>query len=128
MSVVLGVGVSSGAGPNALRELAHSVLVDNGFDPREVTVVATVDSRARVPAVVRLAEVLDAELRAFPAAVLTTYVVPSPSRVTEQTTGTPSVAEAAVLAVGGRLVVAKTARQCCTVAIGVFASVSGAVR
>jgi cobalamin biosynthesis protein CbiG len=59
-----------------------------------------------------------AEVKGYPASTLSAREVPHPSRRVGAAVGTPSVAEAAVLATGARLVVPKTARGRCTVAIG----------
>jgi cobalt-precorrin 5A hydrolase / precorrin-3B C17-methyltransferase len=118
MSLVLGVGVSSGADPVELRALATAVLADNGFRPKDVVAVVTLDAKSETPAVVGLAEAVGAEVLGYPASTLDALDVPNPSRAVGRAVGTSSVAEAAVLAHGARLVVGKTARGRCTVAVG----------
>jgi len=118
MNLVLGVGLASAADPHQLQQLALTTLRDNGFHPQEVTTVATLDSRAPLPAVVELARALGARVVGHPASTLAGHRVPHPSRLVEETVGTSSVAEAAVLAEGASLVVTKTALGRCTVAIG----------
>ena len=47
MSLVVGVGLSSGAEAEQLCELTGALLRQHGLDPRDVTTVATLDSRAQ---------------------------------------------------------------------------------
>ncbi|MDD7939000.1 cobalamin biosynthesis protein [Actinomycetospora lutea] len=87
--LVLGVGIEPGTPPAHLQE-AVSALALPGFD-----VLATIDTRGAEPAVVALAS--GRLLRTYPASVLDTVDVPSPSAVVRRLTGTGSVAEAAAL-------------------------------
>jgi len=97
-SLVLGVGSSSGADPQALHRLAIEALVEAGLSADAVGCVATVDRKAGEPAIVELAAALGVPLRTFPADVLAAVPVPNPSDVVDAAVGTPSVAEAAALA------------------------------
>ena len=102
-SLVLGVGSSSGADPEALHRLAMETLAEAGLSAEAVACIATVDRKAGEPAIVELAAALGVGLRTFPAEVLAAAPVPNPSSVVEAAVGTPSVAEAAALsAAGGR--------------------------
>lgn len=121
LTLVLGVGLSSEADPEALRELAHAVLTDNGMSPDDVTVVATLRSKADSDAVVGLAGAFGAEVAGYPAATLASCAVPHPNPAVGRAVGTSSVAEAAVVAYGARLVVGKTVRARCSVAVGTHA-------
>lgn len=87
--LVLGVGIEPGTPVERLQEAIAALGLD-GFD-----VVATIDTRATEPAVMALAA--GRSLRSYPAAVLDTVDVPSPSAVVRRLTGTGSVAEAAAL-------------------------------
>jgi len=118
VSLVLGVGLSSDADPAQLEELARAVLAAQDLHPCEVTAVVTLDRKAEVPAVRELANTLGAEVAAYPAATLAVHQVPHPSSVVGRAVGTSSVAEAAVLAHGARLVVTKTVLGRCTLAVG----------
>ena len=100
-SLVLGVGSSSGAHPEALHRLAIGTLREAGLSIDAVGCVATVDRKAAEPAIVELAAALGVPLRAFPADVLAAVPVPNPSGIVEAAVGTPSVAEAAALAAAG---------------------------
>ena len=121
-SLVLGVGSSSGADPEALHRLAVETLAAEGLSVDAVGCVATVDRKASEPAIVELAAALGVPLRTFPADVLAVISVPNPSGVVEAAVGTPSVAEAAALAATGRvhagaLVVEKRRSADATVAV-----------
>jgi len=100
-SLVVGVGSSTGADPDGLHRLARAALAEAGLSVGAVGCVATVDRRAGEPAVVELAAALGVGLRCLPAPVLAGTAVPNPSPVVEAAVGTPSVAEAAALAVAG---------------------------
>jgi cobalt-precorrin 5A hydrolase/precorrin-3B C17-methyltransferase len=100
-SLVLGVGSSSGADPEALHRLAIETLSSAGLSAEAVGCVATVDRKAAEPAIVELAGALGVALRTFPADVLAGVPVPNPSGLVEAAVGTPSVAEAAALAACG---------------------------
>jgi cobalt-precorrin 5A hydrolase/precorrin-3B C17-methyltransferase len=102
-SLVLGVGSSSGADPEALHRLAVETLAEAGLSIDAVGCIATVDRKADEAAIVELAAALGVPLRTFPADVLATVAVPNPSDVVEAAVGTPSVAEAAALAAAGAM-------------------------
>lgn len=119
-SLVLGLGSSSGASAEGIRELVESSLSAAGLSLDSVGLVATVDLKAAEPGIVARAHELGVELRTFPAEALGAVSVPNPSPVVEAEVGTPSVAEAAaVLAAGpeGELVVAKQRSGEATVAV-----------
>ncbi len=140
-SLVLGVGSSSGADPQALHRLAMDALAEAGLSVEAVGCVATVDRKAGEPAIIELAGTLSGDgscrssdtirpenanadpgtaLRTFPPEVLAVVSVPNPSTVVEGAVGTPSVAEAAALAAagpGGALVVEKRRSAEGTVAV-----------
>ncbi len=118
MSLVLGVGLSSDADPVELRQLAVAVLIGNGCHPDDVIAVATLDTKTQTPAVLELANTVAAAVTGYQVATLALQEVPHPSRVVGLAVGTPSVAEAAVITYGARLIVSKTARGRCTIAIG----------
>ncbi|HEX4221396.1 MAG TPA: precorrin-3B C(17)-methyltransferase [Pseudonocardiaceae bacterium] len=90
----------------ALAQLDHV----HGFDPRAVRAFATVDIKTDEPGI--LAAITDfsfwhwqddLRLLSYPADVLSTVDVPSPSDVVLSVVGTPSVAEAAALHAAGEL-------------------------
>jgi cobalt-precorrin 5A hydrolase/precorrin-3B C17-methyltransferase len=110
-TTVVGVGASTGADPDGLRQLVHHGLAAAGVSTRAVGAIATIDRKSREPAVVALAAELGVECLSFTAARLATIKVPNPSAVVQGAVGTPSVAEAAALAAAGPeavLVLSKT--------------------
>lgn len=100
-SLVLGVGASRGAVPEALAALAGDVLVRAGRHRGSVGALATADIKVAEPAVVELARSFGVPLVTFPADVLAAVAVPNPSPVVAAAVGTSSVAEAAALAAAG---------------------------
>lgn len=119
-SLVVGVGSSSGADPAAMRDLVARTVAEAGLDLAAVGVVATIDLKEHEPAIVGLAAELGVPLRTFPAPVLASRDVPTPSEVVAAAVGTPSVAEAAALEAAGpgaQLVVTKQRSADATVAV-----------
>lgn len=100
MSTVLGVGGRESADPAALLALATRVLAGHGLALTDVDTIGTIESRAGHPGVQLLAVAADAGIHAFAATELAGQPVAHPSRVVAAHSGTPSVAEAAVLAAG----------------------------
>lgn len=106
--VVIGVGCSSDASPEAVRQL-----VEDALDGRTAVEVATIDRRRDHPAIVGLG----LPIRAFTPEQLAAVEVPTPSEAVTQAVGTPSVAEAAALLAGGRLLTPKQKNAVATVAV-----------
>ena len=113
MSLVVGVGLSSGAEAEQLCEVTVALLRQHGLDPRDVTTVATLDSRVQAPAVRGLATAMSAGVRGFPSGLLAAQDAPHPSAV---------VRSAARTAASATLVVPKTVLGRCTVAVGLHRS------
>jgi cobalamin biosynthesis protein CbiG len=122
MSLVVGVGLSSGAEAEQLSEVTGALLRQHGLDPRDVTAVVTLDRKAQAPAVRGLAAAMNAEVTGFPCGLLATQDAPHRSAAVRSAVETASVAEAAVLAAGATLVVPKTVFGRCTVAVGLSRS------
>jgi cobalamin biosynthesis protein CbiG len=122
MSLVVGVGLSSCAEAQELSGVTGALLRQHGLDPRDVTTVATLDSRAQSPAVHGLAAAMGAGVTGFPSRLLAAQDAPHLSAAVRSAVGTASVAEAAVLAAGAALVVPKTVLGRCTLAVGVSGS------
>jgi cobalt-precorrin 5A hydrolase / precorrin-3B C17-methyltransferase len=117
-SLVLGIGASRDAPAAEVRALVTEALTDAGLAEQSVAAVATVDLKADEPALLLLAEQLGVPVRTFAAVELAGQPVPNPSEVVAGEVGTPSVAEAAVLASGAALVVEKVKSAHATVAVG----------
>jgi hypothetical protein len=120
--LVVGVGAGRGVHADEVVRLVTGVLDAAGLPLDEVAELATVEARAAEPGLLRAAALLGVPLAAYPASALARVRVPHPSPVARAAVGTPSVAEAAALLRGGRLVVPKTvsssrpARATCAVA------------
>ena len=99
-SVVVGVGGRAAAEPTALLELVAKALADHGRTLVDITEVSTIDRRAGSEGVRLLGETTRAQLRAWPPDVLARQPVETSSDTVAHHVGTPSVAEAAVLAAG----------------------------
>jgi histidinol-phosphate/aromatic aminotransferase/cobyric acid decarboxylase-like protein len=113
--ITVGVGASSGV-------TAEDVLaaVDAVLPPVEGPVrLATLDARAAEPAIREAASRRGWPLAGHPASALATVQVPTRSARAAAAVGTPSVAEAAALLGGGRLVVGRTVHGRVTVAVAV---------
>jgi cobalamin biosynthesis protein CbiG len=113
--VVAGVGCSLGCPADELRALVDATVADAGG---ALVALATVDRRAEEPCMVATAAALGVPLLTHPAAALAAVDVPTPSAVVAKHVGTPSVAEAAALLSGTRLIVHKrrSAHATCAVA------------
>ena len=116
-SLVLGVGASRGVAAGEVGALIDGVLLDAGLARGSVHCLATVDAKAGEPGLVEAAERLGVPLVPLPAGRLAAVAVPNPSPVVAAAVGTPSVAEAAALHLGGELVVAKRKSAMATVAV-----------
>ncbi|MFI6527166.1 Rv2231c family pyridoxal phosphate-dependent protein CobC [Streptomyces uncialis] len=125
--VVAGVGASRGVSEDEVLELVHAVLREAGADGSALSALATVAAKAGEPGVVGAAARLGVPLLTYPADRLAGVPVPEPSDRTRAAVGTPSVAEAAALIGGGRLLVPKRrsagrdggpSRATCALALG----------
>jgi 5,6-dimethylbenzimidazole synthase len=115
MNLVVGVGLRSGTPYRELRDLVAAALESiDGV----VRIVVTIEGRESEPGLQRLAASLDAELQTATPEDLSRRPAPTPSDQVEQLAGTPSVAEAAVLATGADLVVTKRRSTHATAAVG----------
>ncbi|GFH35292.1 cobalamin biosynthesis protein [Streptomyces pacificus] len=103
---VVGVGARRGAPAGEVLGLVRDALREAGAAADSVVAFATVAAKAREPGVAAAAAALGVPVRAYPAAELARVPVPNPSAAAV-VVGTGSVAEAAALAEGGELVVAK---------------------
>ncbi|WP_408909559.1 cobalamin biosynthesis protein [Streptomyces solicavernae] len=106
-TLVVGVGAGRGVPVDEVLGLVRAVLREAGQPERGVGALATVDAKAGEPGVVAAASALGVPLLTYPAAELAQVAVPHPAGVVLAAVGTPSVAEAAALAAGGRLLVPK---------------------
>ncbi|MFJ2113705.1 cobalamin biosynthesis protein [Streptomyces sp. NPDC087850] len=103
----MGVGARPGAGTGEVLALIGETLREAGLAVSRVVELATVEPAAARPGITGAAARLGVPVRGYPAALLAGIAVPNPSGVPLAAVGTPSVAEAAALARGGRLLVPK---------------------
>ena len=117
-SLVAGIGCNRGTPAAALRALLERTLCDAGLAIASVAAITSVDAKADEPGLIELAAELGVPLVTYPAETLAAIEVPNPSAAPQAVVGTPSVAEASVLARGAELVVEKQRTSQCTCAIG----------
>ncbi|WP_369259401.1 cobalamin biosynthesis protein [Geodermatophilus amargosae] len=113
MDVTVGVGAVPGVSADEVLAAVDAVLPAGA----RVTALATLDLRAAEPGVAGAAAARGWPLTGHPAAVLAAVSVPSPSARVAAAVGTASVAEAAALLGGARLVVPKSVHGRVTVAV-----------
>lgn len=116
MNLVVGVGLRSGTSYGELRDLVMAALSEAG--PGPVRYVITVDGREIEPGLQHLAASLGVGVHTASPQELARQPVPTPSDQVEHLAGTPSVAEAAVLAAGAELLVTKRRSTNATAAVG----------
>jgi cobalamin biosynthesis protein CbiG len=113
--LVVGIGARHGVPETELDQAIDRALAAVSRHRDEVAALATLDRRA--PALRAFAASRGWELVAFTAAELAAVDVPRPSATVLARAGTPSVAEAAAIRAGGRLIAAKRVFPRVTVAI-----------
>ena len=117
-SLVVGVGCSRRAGAAEILGLIYSALRETGLARKSVTLLTSIDVKSDETGLLEAAEELGVQLRFHTAGELAAVEVPNPSLAVAEAVGTPSVAEAAVLAAGAELVLEKRKSRNATVAIG----------
>ncbi len=117
-SLVAGVGCSRGAGADEILTLLDSSLAEAGLSKKSVAALASIDVKRDEAGLLNAAGRLGVPVRFHPAEALSAVGPPNPSEVVREAVGTPSVAEAAVLASGAELVVDKRKSAMATVAVG----------
>jgi cobalt-precorrin 5A hydrolase len=114
-TLVVGIGARDGVREEELDQAIDLALAAVSRRGDQVAALATLDRRAALLA--EIAAENDWELVAFTAAELAGVDVPRPSATVLARTGTPSVAEAAAIKAGGRLIAPKRVFPRVTVAI-----------
>ena len=117
-SLVAGVGCSRGASAGEILALLDRSLEGAGLSKKSVAALASIEAKSDEAGLLEAAERLGVPLRFYAAGELSAMEVPNPSSVVEGAVGTPSVAEASVLAGGADLVVEKKKSENATVAVG----------
>jgi len=117
-SLVAGIGCSRGAKAAEILDLLDRSLEVADLSKKSVTSLASVEAKSDEAGLLEAAEELGVPLRLHAAQELSAMEVPNPSSVVKDTVGTPSVAEASVLASGADLIVEKRKSGMATVAVG----------
>lgn len=117
-SLVLGVGCSRGTSTQEILDLIDTTLREAGLATESVALVASVDAKRDERGLTHAAECRGWTLTFHPAEALAEIDVPNPSDAVRRALGTASVAEAAVIAEHGDLLVAKHRSANATVAVG----------
>jgi cobalt-precorrin 5A hydrolase / precorrin-3B C17-methyltransferase len=117
-SLVAGVGCSRGVRAEEILALLDWSLEEAGFSEKSVASLASVEAKSDEAGLLEAAEELGVPLRFHAAEALSRMAVPNPSSVVKDAVGTPSVAEASVLASGAKLVMEKRKSGMATVAVG----------
>ncbi|QGF22913.1 precorrin-3B C(17)-methyltransferase [Raineyella sp. CBA3103] len=117
-SLVAGMGCNRGTTEEQLAGLLATTLEEAGLAQDSIGALASVDVKASEPGLVALAARLGVPLVTYTADMLAAQSVPHPSPVVDGHVGTPSVAEASVLAHGADLVISKRRTADATCAIG----------
>jgi cobalt-precorrin 5A hydrolase / precorrin-3B C17-methyltransferase len=117
-SLVAGVGCSRGAKAAEILDLLDRSLEEAGLSKKSVASLASVEAKSDEAGLLEAAEELGVPLRFHAAEALSRMAVPNPSSVVKDAVGTPSVAEASVLASGAKLVMEKRKSGMATVAVG----------
>jgi cobalt-precorrin 5A hydrolase / precorrin-3B C17-methyltransferase len=118
LSLVAGVGCSRGAKAEEILDLLDRSLEDAGLSKKSVAWLTSVEAKSDEAGLLEAAEELGVPLRFHAAEELSAMEVPNPSSVVKDAVGTPSVAEASVLASGAELVLEKRKSGMATVAVG----------
>lgn len=117
-SLVAGMGCNRGTSSAALRALLTQTLAEAGLAIESLAAITSVDAKADEAGLAELATTLGVPFVTYPAETLAAQDVPNPSAAPQAAVGTPSVAEASVLAHGAALVVEKQRTPEATCAIG----------
>lgn len=117
-SLVAGIGCNRGTSVEALTGLLTDTLAHAGLAPESLAALTSVDAKADEPGLLELAAHLGVPLITFSSETLARCEVPNPSAAPLVAVGTPSVAEASVIAHGAELIVPKTKTTEATCAIG----------
>lgn len=116
-SLVVGMGCNRGTSKVDLAKLLDTTLAKHGLAKDSVAALVTVDAKADEVGLLELGGEFGG-LVTYSADVLASQSVPNPSNHPNRAVGTPSVAEAAVLAHGAELIVEKEKTGDATIAIG----------
>jgi len=117
-SLVVGVGCSRGASAAEILSLLDSALHEAGLSRKSIGNLSSIDVKSDEAGLLGAANSLGVPIYFHSAEELAVVEVPNPSPVVAGAVGTPSVAEASVLASGTELLLEKRKSRNATVAIG----------
>jgi cobalt-precorrin 5A hydrolase/precorrin-3B C17-methyltransferase len=117
-SLIVGVGCSRGTGAVEILGLLNSAFCEARLAQKSVALLTSIDVKSDEAGLLEAAEELGVSLSFCAAEELAAVEVPNPSPTVAGAVGTPSVAEAAVLAGGAELLLEKRKSRNATVAIG----------
>lgn len=116
--LVVGMGCNAGTDIAQLEGLLRETLAAAGLAVDSLAAITTIDLKSGELGLVKLAARLGVPLLDYAAEVLAAQDVPTPSRVVDGHVGSPSVAEASVLARRAELIVPKRKSRDATCAVG----------
>ncbi len=122
-SLVVGMGCNRGTSVEVLDALLTETLAHARLAQASIAALTSVDAKADESGLIALAGRLGVPFTTHPADALTAIAVPNPSAAPQQAVGTPSVAEASVIAQGADLIVEKRKNADATIAVGRVAPV-----
>ncbi|WP_313933723.1 MULTISPECIES: cobalamin biosynthesis protein [unclassified Calothrix] len=96
-SLWVGIGCQRGTSTQLLEKAIAQVFRENQLNQNAIAGIATIDNKAKEPALLEFCQLHNLAFKTFPAEVLRLVCVPNPAKLIEQTVGTPSVAEAAAM-------------------------------
>jgi cobalt-precorrin 5A hydrolase/precorrin-3B C17-methyltransferase len=117
-SLVVGVGCSRGASAAEILSLLDSALHEAGLSRKSIRTLSSIDVKSDEAGLLEAANSLGVPIYFHSAEELAAADVPNPSPVVARAVGTPSVAEASVIASGAKLLLEKRKSSNATVAIG----------
>lgn len=117
-SLVVGMGCNRDAPMATLEALLDQTLTEAGLARASIAALTSIDVKSDEVGLVALAGILGVPFVTYPAETLASIDVPNPSTHPAQAVGTPSVAEASVIAHGAQLIVDKRKNPDATIAIG----------
>lgn len=117
-SLVVGVGCSRGASGAEITGLVRESLAAANLSEDSVAAFASVDLKRGEAGLIAAAEGFCVPVWFFSSGELSGFDVPNPSEVVRGAVGTPSVAEASVMASGAELVASKRKSGMATCALG----------
>jgi cobalt-precorrin 5A hydrolase/precorrin-3B C17-methyltransferase len=117
-SLIVGAGCSRGALASEILGLIECTLQEGRLTKASIAKLASVELKRDEKGLIEASRTLGVPLSFHTADELAEVVVPNPSEAVAEAVGTPSVAEASVLAAGAELIVEKRASANATVAIG----------